>query len=154
MKKMHQDVYIGIAGFLLCCLFWYGNSSLPADSKLLPNIYCIILALFSILILIDGIKKTNTMHGNEQYLTWDVVKIPSILLLLIGAYVLLFYLCGYMLATPVMLFILMHFLKRKSWSEILVVIAGYMIFVYCLFVVVLKVPINNFGWIGNYLATH
>lgn len=149
-KEIHQDVYVGSVSLAGALFVLFINRSLPPDSKTMPYILSGLLAVFSILIIFDGIKKTGEGAGKDRYLTWDVVRIPFITLLLVGLYVLLFYLIGYFLATPVMIAVFMRFLKRTSWKEIILIILGYLLFVYLLFVKVLTVPIAGFGWIGNW----
>lgn len=150
MRKTHQDVYIGVASLLFCAFIFYTNRSLPMESKVMPYAMAAIMAAFSVGIMLTGIKKTRET-GAQGNITWDAIKIPVCMLGCIACYILLFRLVGYLVATPVMLIVIMLFLRRRSKKEIIGITAGYLIFVYVLFVVILKVPINNFGLLGYML---
>ena len=150
MKKLHQDIYVGIGSLLFCAFIFYANRSLPPESKAMPYAMAGLMAAFSVVILLSGIRKTK-VSGASGNLTWDDVKIPVCLLGCIACYLLLFRLIGYLAATAIMLIVMLVFLKRRSKLEIACVVAGYTAFVYVLFVMILNVPIDNFGLLGYLL---
>ena len=145
-KKIHQDVYIGIACLLLTAIIFFLNRNLPTDAAMMPRLMGGLMGILSVLILISGFRKSG-----KEFLNMDVVKIPLITWGLIAGYVILFHLVGYFIATAISVVVLMRFMKRRSWPVILLITVVYLAVMYFAFVLQMHVPVNNLGLLGRLL---
>ena len=143
-KKLHQDVYIGIACLILTALVFFLNRDLPGDAAMMPRLMGGIMGILSVVIIISGFRKSD-----KEFLSMDVVKIPLITWGLVAGYVILFHLVGYFIATAISVVVLMRFMKRKSWPAILIITAIYLAIMYFAFVMQMHVPVNNLGLLGR-----
>ncbi len=150
--RLHQDVYIGIVCLASCAFFWALNSSLPTSPAMMPRILVCVLAVLSVMIIQQGLRRSShSADGQDKPLTWDSLKIPLVTWGLTSVYAILFYLIGYFAATAVMLIVLMRFMKRTSWPVILTIDGVYILIMYCVFVKMLEVHIDNLGLLGSLL---
>lgn len=152
-KQVHQDVFIGFFCLALCLLIYLLCRDLPADAAMMPNLLDVLLLVLSLLILGQGIQKSKLPADQQgsKGLTWDGIKIPLITWGLVLAYVVLFNLAGYFVATAVMLVVLMRFMKRTSWPVIIAIDVIYLLVMYFVFARMLNVNIDNFGMLGRLL---
>lgn len=150
-KHIHQDVYIGIVGLLLCGIVWAINSGLPTDAGMMPRLLDGILVLLSAIILIQGLQKSKLPEDQQgkKAFTVDAVKIPLITWLLVCAYILLFFFAGYFISTAVMLIVFMIYMKQKNIKVIVAITVIYLLIVYVVFVRMLSVNIAGFGLLGR-----
>lgn len=158
MKKIHQDVWCGaallaLAGFAVMNSYELGKLSF--NSVVLPWIACAIIAVFGVLILVDGVRKTKNAAAKgelpKQHFTAKDMKVPMTAFGIIAAYIAAFWCVGYMVATPVFMLGFMRYLKMKDWKVMAIITAIFMVIVYGFFVLVLNVRLDNFGAISTYL---
>lgn len=152
-KKVHQDVIIGIVTLLICAAWWLATLKLVEESATLPRMALGLMALLSVGIIVQGIKKTKAARANNEeckkLISFDDIKIPFLFFLFIAGYALLFYLIGYFASTIIFLVAAMLFLKQKNWKTIVFVTLGFVVFTYVLFVRILGVNIMNFGLLSR-----
>lgn len=150
-KHIHQDVYIGFVGLLLCALIWAVNAGLPSNAGMMPRLLDGILAFLSAIILIQGLRKSKLPEEEQgkKAFTVDAIKIPVITWLLVVAYVALFKFTGYFVSTGVMLIVFMRFMKQTNWKVIIAITVIYLLLVYGVFVRMLGVSISGFGMLGR-----
>jgi hypothetical protein len=119
----------------------------------MPLLLDALLAIFSLVILLNGLRKTNssTATKEKKALTVDGMKTPFLIWCLIGVYVLLFYLAGYLVATGIMLPVFMVFMKQRNWKAIAAIDIVYLVIVYAVFVQLLGVNVGGFGLLGRLL---
>lgn len=152
-KQIHQDVYIGIIALLFCAFVAYLNMGLNGGAGTMPLLLAGLLAAFSIVILINGIRKSNFPKEKQgkKFITKDVMKYPFLAWCLIGIYVLLFYLTGYILSTAIMVPVLMIFMKQRNWPVMIAIVAVFLLLVYFVFVRLLSVNVGGLGLLGRML---
>lgn len=152
-KQIHQDVYIGIVALVFCVVVLFLNTGLNGGAGTMPLLLDALLAIFSVVILINGIKKSNLSNEKQEkkFLTIDVLKYPFLAWCLVGAYVLLFYLTGYIISTAIMVLVLMFFMKQRNWKTMIAIVAVYLILVYVVFIRLLSVNVGGFGLLGRLL---
>ena len=119
----------------------------------MPLLLAGLLAAFSIVILINGIRKSNFPKEKQgkKFITKDVMKYPFLAWCLIGIYVLLFYLTGYILSTAIMVPVLMIFMKQRNWPVMIAIVAVFLLLVYFVFVRLLSVNVGGLGLLGRML---
>lgn len=152
-KQIHQDVYIGIVGLLFCAWVFYMNFGLKSGAGVMPLLLDGLLAVFSVIILAGGLKKSklSAEEQGKKFLTADVLKYPLIAWGMICVYVLLFYLLGYLVSTGVMLLALMYFLKQRNWKIMIAIDVVWLVIVYVVFINFLSVNVGSFGLLGRML---
>lgn len=150
-KQLHQDVYIGIIALVFCAIVCYMNIGLGSGAGTMPLLLDALLAAFSIVILINGIRKSKLGTDVKKFLTWDTVKYPFLAWCLVGVYVLLFYLTGYIISTAIMVPVLMVFMKQRNWKMIALIVAVFLLLVYFVFVRLLSVNVGGLGLLGRML---
>ena len=146
-KKIHQDVFIGIACMVLTGFVFLINAKVPSDVAAMPRLLASLMAILSVILFVQGIKKSGSEE--KPFLTVDILKVPCITWIIVVAYVVLFKLCGYFIATPIMLIVLMRFMKQTSWKVIIAIIVVYLLIIYIFFVKQMGVSIGNFGLLGK-----
>ena len=152
-KQIHQDVYIGIACAALCVVVFFMNHDLPGGAGSMPLLLDAILAVLSVVIFIGGLKKSSLpaekRKNEEKAFSIDAVKIPLIFWVIVAAYVGLFYVAGYFIATAVMMIVMMLFMKRRDWLKMVIIDVIFLVIMYFVFVRMLGVNIDGFGLIGR-----
>ena len=145
MKKFHQDFYIGIIALIFCAYVFYLNIGLRGNAGTMPLLLDGLLAVFSVIILINGLRKSS----DKKFLTLDVLKYPFIAWLLIGIYVLLFWLTGYLVSSAIMIISLMFFMKQRNFKVMFSIVTIYLLLVYFVFIKILGVSAGGFGLLGR-----
>ena len=150
-KKLHQDVFVGIAALIFVAWVLFLNRQLPVSSKLMPLLLCGLLAFLGVMIILQGLKKSASGDPEEmkELLNEDILKVPLTAWLFVLGYVLLFLFLGYFVATPVMLIALMRYMKRTDWKMIIAITVVYLLFMYFVFVRQFGLPLLNFGQLGR-----
>ena len=152
-RQIHQDVYIGIACAALCVVIFFMNYGLPGGAGTMPLLLDALLAVLSVVIFIGGIKKSTLpaekRQNEEKSFSIDAIKIPLIFWVIVAAYVGLFYVAGYFIATAVMMIVMMLFMKRKDWLKMVIIDVVFLVVMYFVFVKMLGVSIDGFGLIGR-----
>ena len=150
-KQIHQDVYIGIVALIFCAVVFFMNYGLKGDADVMPMLLDSLLAIFSVIILVGGLKKSKlpAKEQGEKFITLDAVKYPLLIWCLVVAYVVLFLLTGYLISTGVMLLVLMVFMKQRNWKVMLAIDAVYLAITYGVFVKLLSVNVGGLGLLGN-----
>ena len=149
-RHIHQDVYIGFICVAFCVLTWAMNMSLPSDAALMPKLLIGMLAVFSVLIIAQGLKKSKLPADQQKkLLVWSDFKVPMIAWSIVGLYFVLFWLAGYFVATAVIIPLLMRYMKQTNWKLIIAIDVCYMLVIYFAFVRMLGVAIDGFGLLGK-----
>lgn len=154
MKKiLHRDEYIGIALFLFCAVAFNLSQSVRPGARTLPLALSVFMAAMSVLIILGGTKQRLAAQKKGEEIVYDTTLKecvrPLIVYGMVIIYGFLFQLIGYFAVTPFFLIALQRYLSAGSWKRILAVTAGYMVFTYILFVVVLSLPIYRVGILGE-----
>lgn len=145
MRKFHQDFYIGIIALIFCAFVFYLNVGLRGNAGTMPLLLDALLAVFSVIILVNGIRKSS----DKKFLTLEILKYPFIAWCLIGVYVLLFWLTGYLVSSAIMIISLMLFMRQRNFKIMLSIAAVYLLLVYFVFIKILGVSAGGFGLLGK-----
>lgn len=158
MKKIHQDVWCGIVLLALSAFVYLNLTSLAEkspDSVVLPYLSIAVIAMFGVMVIVSGVRKTRTAAEKgdlpTQYFKWEEMKIPLKAFGFITAYIALFWGVGYMVATPIFMLTFMYHLKMRNWKVMVLITVIFMAIVYFFFVGFLNVRLDNFGAISTYL---
>ena len=140
-RKIHYDVWISLGLFAFMGWVWYLTTTFRQADKtaVYPRFLIGIMAALNILMLIGGLRKSAA--GNEEKIDLKGMKMPLISLLIIVVYELLFIKTNYFIATPLFLIALFTYLRQRYWKLMIAVIACYLVAVYLVFVLLLKVKL-------------
>lgn len=148
--KTHQDILVGFFWVLFCAVFLLISISKQSDSFVFPILLLAVLALLAAWVIWDGFRKTKAATASQvspkNTLTPQQLKAPVLTYLYIAAYVVLFNLVGYYIATFVFMVALMRYFRIVSWKQILLVTVIFILFIYFLLVRQLNVPLG-FGYL-------
>lgn len=148
MKKLHQDVYVGIVMVLFSVWATMYGAAINGEPGMVPTGLAVIMLLFSAYILADGIKKTRKADGEFKYsLAWNKIDVSILAYGAIILYIILFYILGYFSATFLFLVGMMKFLKVGSWKKVLLISITTVICLYLLFVVLFSVNMARIGFL-------
>lgn len=147
-SQIHYDVFLAI-GLLTLMIFLYviSSSFVYAESTaIFPKITIVIIAILSIILLIDGIKKSAEMGkdpAEEKKRSAFLVTYGKPLLVygIFIAYLLVFYFVNFFVATALMLVGLMLYFGVRSWKPLVFVPIGFLAVSYFVFVKVLSVKL-------------
>lgn len=144
-KSLHQDVYISIALYVAFLFFLSISLKLPGESRIFPSIILVALLILNTFVLIKGIKQTMEMRSDysvvKNSISWEVIKVPLLIFLMVVAYGALFRLTNYFISTSIFMIGLLKFYKVKSWKAIILITIGFNVVVYFGFSQFLKVPL-------------
>lgn len=148
--KLHPDVWIGIAALCFSSFFLIKALSFPQGPNVFPIITLSFMILCAAIIAAQGFKKTRAAARASEELE-QFAPFPFGIWAAMGLYCLLFWICGYAIATLVFMAAAMWILKIRSWKTIGLLAVGYLAITYFVFVVQFGTPIDGFGLIGDYL---
>lgn len=143
-KVIHQDVYISSVLYVVLAFFLSVSMKLPKDSSYFPIMLIAGLAIFNTSVLIKGISRTKEMRNEESAknaISWDSIKIPLLVFVIIAVYIVLFSLTNFYVATSIFMVALMKFYRVQSWKTIILVTLIFNIFIYVGFTIGLNVPL-------------
>ena len=146
LKKIHYDVYIGVAMIGLALFFLWGASLINVEvSKIVPRLYGYCLILLSVLLIADGIiKSVKAAKGEGEPLPtvnfkecfWGLMTWAGIFL-----YYLMFRFLGFFPATVIFVVGAMLLLKQRNWKVILLTLVVLLSGIYLVFVRLLNVKL-------------
>lgn len=157
--KVIKSIYkylLAAAGSLSFALIFYMNSfRLRESAAKLPRILMLLILLLTLGMIAEAYWKATHASRKKRRIDErseeDEVKDETPLIinykkavvfgLIIAAYIFLLKPIGYFIITPVFIVGTYMFLKATSIRNMLIIAAGFTIFVYILFVVFLKIPI-------------
>lgn len=146
MKKMHQDVYIGLVMVLFAGWATAYGGTIRGEPGVVPKALAVIMLIFGAYVLVSGVRKTARGDGAFQYsLSWSRIDVSVFAYAAVLAYVGLFYVLGYFSATLLFLVGMMRFLKVGSWKKILMISLVTVVCLYVLFVVLFSVNMSRIG---------
>ena len=145
-KKIHYDVYIGVAMIALALFFLWGAILITVEvSSIVPLLYSYCLILLSALLIADGVGKSlkaakgsgdplPTVNLKESF--WGLMTWAGIFL-----YYLMFRFLGFFPATVIFVVGAMLLLKQRNWKVILLTLAVLLGAIYLVFVKLLNVKL-------------
>lgn len=139
MKKIDQDIYVGIFLFIIGSFFFYNTYDLRDNTARFPKIILIsflILALFSIILGIIKTKKNNSEEKEKKD-----IKIPLLIFVFITIYIILLNFIGFIIATLIFIPGVMLFYRNKKIVQYIGCTLGTILFIYLLFNTILKLQL-------------
>ena len=149
IAKLHQDIYIGIVLILIGGFLYVQSLDYTQESASYPRAIIILLIFLSILIIIEGLKKTklmkekdaNLFEGEESPLSIAVLKSPLFSIAYVVAYAILINLLGFFTSTILFTIAFLAFMGVRRWQTFVYTTIGINLFIYLLFVLQLKVQL-------------
>lgn len=136
MKINKQGLIIGVILYAFIVFCWMCTNSFIGDASLFPRMILILFALLNTIMVIQSFLGKGAVSFSVKEAAMPLLYFAGIVV-----YVILFKLLGYFPATAIMLIAYMLILKVKPYWLIAALTAGYLGFVYLLFVVWLKTNI-------------
>lgn len=147
--KINSDVILGILLIVVSAAIFATASGYPSGAALYPKGLSVLIALLSASVVWTGLKKGQEPNGKES-VTFELVKKPVIVYLMMAAYIAGFRILGFFVATPIFIFSLLFYLKGGTWKRCLLVAAIFTVLCYIGFVILMKVPLYRIGIFGKY----
>ena len=149
VTRIHQDVFVSLVFIFISIFLYFKTFNLIEEAALFPRILLMLFALFGILILLSGIKKTKALkegatiayEGDEAPLNQGVLKSPLMTLLIVAGYVLLMTIIGFFPSTILFMAVFLAYMKVKNWKIFVITIASLNLFIYLVFVLQLNVQL-------------
>ena len=166
-RAIDSDIFVALVLFAFSAFALYNSRDfMGTDSAFLPIACIILITAFSCKILYDGIKNTIKLNqtlaqmSEEDSLAADEKKaaekkdnkVAIIAFLYTAVYVLLFYLAGFFISTPLYFFSFARYLKKTPWKVLIITIGIFLLIVYFLFMKELGVRIGGFGRLGKLIG--
>lgn len=145
--KIRKDVYIGALLIIFSLFFLWQTMKIEkinSSAAIFPKIALSLMLFFSIIIFILGIKNTLKPQNSSQDLEidWKVCKNPLTVAFITMLYLVLFNYIGFFFASAIYIPILMLFYGIRSIKTIIITDISLNLFIYFLFVIVLKFYIS------------
>lgn len=132
-KSFPHEAIVGVILYAFLGGAYWVTTGMLAASALFPQMILAALAILNTVMVISAFVKK---HKNK-FAAKDTLM-PLLYFAGIVVYAFLFQWLGYFPATAVMLVVYMAVMKVRPWWKIAVITAGYMAFIYLLFVVWLQ----------------
>lgn len=139
MKKIDQDIYVGIFLFIVGSFFFYNSYDLRDNTARFPKIILIAFLVLALLSIISGIIKTKKNNSEEK--EKKDIKIPLLVFVFITLYVVLLDFIGFIIATLIFIPGVMLFYRNKKILQYAGCTLGTILFIYLLFNTVLKLQL-------------
>lgn len=147
------SIAAGLA-IILALVFYFKTLKLPDTAAFLPRILIVLIILLSVGMVIESYYKDKKNVQNKRRIDEraeeDEVeteegtinyKRASIFVLMIATYIFTMKYIGYFIVTPVFILSVYIYVKATKVKNMIMITAGFTVFVYLLFVVFLKLPI-------------
>lgn len=146
MKKLHQDVFVGIGTLLFAMWATLYGLGIPEEPGIVPVALAVIMMMFSACVLGNGVKKTLANDEIRYSMAWTKIDVSIYAYLAVVLYTVLFFVLGYFTATFLFLTGMMLFLKAGSWKKCALISISTVAALYILFVVLFGVNVVKIGW--------
>ncbi|WMJ83724.1 tripartite tricarboxylate transporter TctB family protein [Oscillospiraceae bacterium LTW-04] len=135
-SKTKQDLICGSVIYAVLLGAFYMSTKMLPETALFPKLIISTFAILNTIMIIQAFKASG-----DSSLNLSIMKMPILYFISIAIYVVLFSIVGYFPSTIIMLVSTMYFMKVRPYWIIAAVTAGYMAFVYVLFIMWLKVSL-------------
>ena len=145
MKKLHQDVYVGIVMIVFSAWAALAGLKIPGEPGVVPVAVAVIMLALGVCVLVKGIKMTVAGGEITYSMSWSKIDVSIYAYLAVVLYVVLFFVLGYFTATFLFLTGMMLFLKAGSWKKCALISLIAVVCLYVLFVVFFGVNVAKIG---------
>jgi putative tricarboxylic transport membrane protein len=141
-------IFLGLAGvtYFLAKDFPTGNIQEGMGARLFPLLLAIALATFSLLLILQGLRRNSAQTEISSARAWLAINFgrnligPIIIIALLTLYLLVLERIGFLIATPIFLFLTMKFLGSRLKKSVTVAIL-LTAFMYAFFKILFDVPL-------------
>lgn len=140
-KKAKQDIVACILIFTFILFCYWQTFTMKSGSHVMPRMVLGLATICNTALLIRCAIQLKNGTSGEGYTSIAQIKVPVLMFLGVVLYSLLFSFTNYFIATAVMIFIFMMIERVKPLWLILTIDGVYLVFIYLLFIMVLKVPL-------------
>jgi|SRR5699024_4522890 len=155
---MNATILVAIAGLILTAVFYHEAMELPAVAQRLPVLLIWIVAILAVLMIVEEILKKRRLQQQKTTsedtqseaiptektpINWLVV-VPFVAAVFI--YIALIPVVGYLLTTVVFLIGILAISRTVSWLKATLIGVGITLFVWVVFVWLLRLPVPLFPW--------
>ena len=148
LKKLHTNVYVGLAGFVLAAALWFETSrvaGLAADAAQFPRFVLVLAMLDCAYLVISGFrsKEVNDWRVSRQ----NMIRV-GILLVAMLLYVLLIGKLGYVISTIALLAIALQCFSNRNHLAGGIVTVAVPILMYLFFSNIgVRLPVLKLAWL-------
>jgi putative tricarboxylic transport membrane protein len=130
INVLSGGIFLGLAG-VICFLakdFPTGNIQEGMGARLFPLLLAFALAGFSLLLILQGLRKSSEPTEISSAREWVAVNfgrnltVPVVIIILLTLYLLVLEKVGFLIATPFFLFLTMEFLRSPLKKSVTVAI--------------------------------
>lgn len=147
MKKLHQDVYVGMVIMIFSGWATLYGLGISGEPSIVPVALAVIMLAFGACVMIGGVKETMAGGKRTYSVAWSKIDVSVYAYMAVILYVVLFRVLGYFTATFLFLTGMMGFLKAGSWKKCALLSAVTVVCLYVLFVVLFGVNVVKIGWL-------
>jgi hypothetical protein len=141
-RKINNDVYIGAVLLAISLFFYFEAAKIHPEAAQFPKLMLVALTIMSALLVALGIRKTlrpELTLKSDTLLKFKVVRTPLIVFGIVVFYMVLIRFTGFFIATAIFVPVFMVFYGVKSIRALIITDIALNLFVYGLFVRLLKV---------------
>ena len=141
-RKINNDVYIGLFLAAVSGFFFYEATKIHPMAARFPKVILAALLIMSVVLFAMGVRKTlqpGLWHKSDSLLNFKIIRTPLLVFCIITGYMVLMYFTGFFISTVIFVPVCMVFYGVKSIRAILITTVLLNLFVYGLFVRLLKV---------------
>jgi hypothetical protein len=141
-RKINNDVYIGGILTIISGFFYFEATKIHREAAQFPKLMLVALIIMSALLIALGIRKTlrpELTLKSDTLLKFKVIRTPLIVFGIVALYLVLIRFTGFFIATAIFVPVFMVFYGVKSIRVLIITDVALNLFVYVLFVRLLKV---------------
>ncbi|MDR2588581.1 MAG: tripartite tricarboxylate transporter TctB family protein [Spirochaetales bacterium] len=143
-RKINNDVYIGILLTAVSVFFFIEVTKIHPEAALFPKVMLGTFIILAVLLTLMGVRKTlrpELTLKSDLLLKFSVIRTPLIVFVIVAGYMVLLKVLGFFTATAIFVPAFMIFYGIKSIRTLLITDIALNVFVYVLFVRLLKVAL-------------
>lgn len=144
-KKLHQDIYISIITYIFTAVMLILGRNIKSAARAYPFLILGLITVLNTILLITTIIKSKKMSAEEldavNTIRWSNIRHAMLTFIIIAAYVVIFDILGYFIATALLLVGMMLLLGVRDWKVLVFVPVGLLAVLYYFFVMKLHVPL-------------
>ena len=132
------SVIAGVLALILAGAVWIGSASYPAESAFFPRAISVLIIILTVLMLIENRSiKDQQVFDWKQFDYYRTAKVCAITCV----YILLMAYVGFLITTPICLFILMQVMEKGDVKMKIASSIGTTVGIYLVFEFMLDVPL-------------
>lgn len=144
MKNFYKYITAAVLAILFAFIFFMNSFKLPPEAAKLPRILMAVIVLLSLGVIWEAYRKSEKAEepGGDAEASGEINHVRAfIFAAMVAVYIFVMKPIGYFIITPIYIIATYMFLKATKLRNMILIAAGFTIFVYFVFVVFLKLPI-------------